>query len=93
MNSSSFITKEKSPGFYTFKDISETLLRFLQSEYEGYHNAKDFEFDGVTMKTKLVVRPGIIAIRLDEKSFLVLFWVSTMVGIINIIINTLVRNF
>ena len=66
---SSFITYELEPGIYTFKDISEALLKILQPEYEGYHNAIDFEFDNITMKTKLVVRAGIIAIRFDEKSF------------------------
>ena len=33
------------------------------------------EYDDITMKTKLVVRYGIIAIRFDEKSFL-----STILG-------------
>ena len=32
------------------------------------------------MKTKLVVRDDIIAVRFDKKPFLVLSWVSTMVG-------------
>ena len=66
---SSFITSKISPGIYTFKDISEAPSRSLQSEYEGRHNAIDIEFDDTTMKTKLVVRPGFIAIRFDEKSF------------------------
>ena len=72
---SSFITYELEPGIYTFKDISEALLKILQPEYEGYHNAIDIEFDNITMKTKLVVRYGIIAIRFDEKSFF-----STILG-------------
>ena len=66
---SSFITYELEPGIYTFKDISEGLLKILQREYEGYHNAINIEYDDITMKTKLVVRYGIIAIRFDEKSF------------------------
>ena len=66
---SSFITQKLELGIYNFKEISEVLLSFLQSEYEGYHNAIDIEFDDVAMKTKLVVRPGIIAIRFDEKTF------------------------
>ena len=33
------------------------------------NNSIDIEFDDITMKTKVVVRPGIIAIRFDEKSF------------------------
>ena len=35
---------EISPSIYTFKDISEALLRFLQSEHEGYHKAIDIEY-------------------------------------------------
>ena len=66
---SSFITYELDAGIYTFKDLSEALLKILQPEYDGYHNAIDVENDDITMKTKLVVRSGIIAIRFDEKSF------------------------
>ena len=72
---SSFITYEISSGIYTFKDISEVLLNFLQSEYKGDFNKIVIEFDDITRKTKLVVRPGIIAIRFDEKSFF-----STILG-------------
>ena len=70
-----FITYDISPGIYTFKDISEFLFSFLQPEYEGHYNAIDFELDDINKKTKLVVRPGIIAIRFDEKSFF-----STVLG-------------
>ena len=66
---SSFITYELQPGIYTFKDISEALLKILQPEYDGYLNAIDIEYDDIIMKTKLEVRAGIIAIRFDEKSF------------------------
>ena len=55
-------------GIYTFNDNSKALSKILQPEYDGYHNAIDIENDDITMKTKLVVRPGIIAIRFDEKS-------------------------
>ena len=72
---SSFITYELDPGIYTCKDISEALLKILQPEYDGYHNSIDFEYDDITMKTKLVVKHGIIAIRFDEKSFF-----STVLG-------------
>ena len=72
---SSFITYELDPGTYTFKDISEALFNILQSEYTGYNNVIDIEFDDITRKTKLVVRHGIIAIRFDEKSFF-----STILG-------------
>ena len=71
-----FITHELEPGFYTFKDLSQALLRILQPEYEGYHNAIDNEFDDITMKTKLVVRAGFTAVRFDEKSFF-----STILGV------------
>ena len=66
---SSFITYELEPGIYTFKDISEALLKILQPKYDGYLNVIDIEFDDITMKTKLIVGSGIIAIRFDEKSF------------------------
>ena len=66
---SKFITYELQPGIYTFKDISEVLFNILQPEYPGFSNVIDIEFDDITMKTKLVLRPGIITIRFDEKSF------------------------
>ena len=72
---SSFITYEISPGIYTFKDFSQALLNILQIEYPGPSNVIDIEYDDITMKTKLVVRSAIIAIRFDEKSF-----VSTVLG-------------
>ena len=72
---SNFITYKLTPGIYTFKDISETLFNILQSEYPGPGNVIDIEYDDITMKTKLVVRYGIIAIRFDEKSFF-----STVLG-------------
>ena len=72
---SNFFTYKLTPGIYTFKDISETLFNILQSEYPGPGNVIDIEYDDITMKTKLVVRYGIIAIRFDEKSFF-----STVLG-------------
>ena len=72
---SSFITYELEPGIYTFKDISEALLKILQPEYPGYQNAIEIEYDDITMKTKLFVRYGITAMRFDEKSFF-----STILG-------------
>ena len=73
--SSSFITYELDPGIYTFKDISKALFNILQSEYPGPSNVIDIEYDDITMKTKLVVKSGIIAIRFDEKTFY-----STVIG-------------
>ena len=72
---SSFITYEITPGIYTFKDISEAVFKILQSEYPGYSNTIVIEYDDITMKTKLDVKSGIIAIRFDEKSFF-----STILG-------------
>ena len=72
---SSFITYELTPGFYTFKDFSKALLNILQPEYVLDNNSVDFEYDDITIKTKLVVRPGFIAIRFDEQSFF-----STILG-------------
>ena len=74
---SSFITYELEPGFYTFKDISEALLKIIPSKYGEHHNHKaiDIEYDDMKMKTKLEVESGIIAITFDEKSFF-----STILG-------------
>ena len=66
---SSSITYEFEPGIYTLKDISKALFNIRQPEYELYSNPVDIEYDDITMKNKLVVRPGIIAIRFDEKWF------------------------
>ena len=66
---SSFFTYELQPGIYTFKDISEALFNILQTEYLGPSNVILIEYDDFTLKTKLDVRSGIVAIRFDEKSF------------------------
>ena len=50
--SSSFTTHKLEPGVYTFRAFHEVLLRILQHEHEGFHNAIDIEFDDITMKTK-----------------------------------------
>ena len=60
---SSFITYELQPAFYIFKDISEALFIIFQSEYPGPDNVIDIEFDDISRKTTLVVRPRIIAIQ------------------------------
>ena len=75
---SSFITYQVSPEIYTFKDISEILLNYVQSEYKGEINKIVIEFDDITIKTKLVVKSGIIAVRFEEKSFF-----STILGFIS----------
>ena len=68
-HNSSFFTYELDPGFSTFKDFSKALFNILQSENPGTSNAIDIEYDKIAMKTKLVVKSGIMAIRYDEKSF------------------------
>ena len=70
-----FITYEVTPGIYSFEDLSEVLLKSLQLEYEGVNKTVDIKNDDISMKTKLFERPGIIAIRFDEKSFF-----STILG-------------
>ena len=72
---SSFITYEFDPAIYTFEDTPEAVFNILQSEYPGPSNVIDIEYDDITMKTKLVEKSGILAIRLDEKSFF-----STVLG-------------
>ena len=49
-HNSNFFTYELTPGIYTFEGLSETLLKVLQPEYEGYHNAIDIDFDDITRK-------------------------------------------
>ena len=68
-NISSFVTYELQPGIHTFKDLSEVLFNILQPENPEHSNVSVIEFDDITIKAKLVVRNGIIAIRSDEKSF------------------------
>ena len=68
-SNSNFVTYELKPGIYIFKDLSEVLFNILQPEYELFSNSVDIDFDDKTMKTKLVVRPAIIALKIDETSF------------------------
>ena len=72
---SSFITSELTPGIHTYKDLSKALFNILQSEYPSSDSEILIRLDDITRKTKLVVRPGIIAIRFDEKSYF-----STILG-------------
>ena len=66
---SSFITCKLQPGIYNFKHISEALFNNLQFGDPESSSEIVIEFDNSTRKTKVVVIPGIIAIRFDEKSF------------------------
>ena len=74
-NNSNFITYELEPGFYTFKDLSESVFNTLQPEYEKSSNVIVTEFHGISLRTKLVVRDGMTAITFDEKSIF-----STILG-------------
>ena len=74
-NNSIFITYELEPGIYTFKDLSEALYNNLKPKDGEFNNSVVIEFNDITMKTKLVVRAGIIAINIDQKSFF-----STVLG-------------
>ena len=51
------------------------MFDILQLEYPSSDSEILIRLDEITRKTKLVVRPGIIAIRFDEKSFF-----STILG-------------
>ena len=88
-----YITFEKSLVIYTFKDLPEVLLSNLQSEFEGVNNTVDIEFDDISMKTKWVVRPGIIAGEFEGKSFFSIIPGLIHIGIINTIMNTLAKKY
>ena len=83
---SKLITCEISPGIYTFKDFSEVLPRGFEKELEirgeiqpntKYDKSDSIiiECDNNTMRTKLIVRYEINALRFEEKSFF-----STILG-------------
>ena len=69
---SSFVTYELDPGIYNYRDLSEALFYILLSEYRQSDSEILIRLDDITRKTKLVVNSGIIAIRFDQNSFLVL---------------------
>ena len=62
---SSLITYEIELGIYTYKDLSEALFYILPSEYPASNSEILIRLGAITRKTKLVVRPGIIAIGFD----------------------------
>ena len=66
---SSFITYELEPGIYNFRDHSESVFNNLHPKYQASSNVNVIELDDISRKIKLVVRDGIIPIRVDEKSF------------------------
>ena len=81
---SNFITYEISPGVYSIKDgITELLLRGFKSEFEirdkMWPNVKcdrldptTIEYDDIDMRTELIVRVDVLALKFDQKPFLVL---------------------
>ena len=66
---SNFITYDLQPVTYTFKNLSESVFNILEPGNPGPGNVIDIEFDDLTMKSNLVVRNVIFAIRFDKKSF------------------------
>ena len=72
---SNFVTYELDPGIYSYKDIAIAVFYIVQTEYSQYDSAILITLDDITRKTKLVLRPKIIAIRFDGKSFF-----STILG-------------
>ena len=57
------------PVFIFLKEFSQALFNIHLPEFEGINKVIDIEFNDITMKTKLVVRLGFLAIRLDQKTF------------------------
>ena len=68
-SNSSFITFELEPVIYTFEDLSKALFNILQPGYPASSSKTAMELNDITMRTKLFVRSGNIAIRFDEKAF------------------------
>ena len=88
---SCFIASEITSGIYTFKDHSELLLRNSQLGFDGFNNSANNEFNDISMRSKMIVTPDIIALWFDEKSFSVVSYVSTLIGILDTIMNIIVR--
>ena len=86
-SNSNFVTYELDPVIYTVRDLSETLFNILQAKYLASDSKILFRLDSIIRKSNF----GIIAIRFEEKSFLVLSLVLLQVGIIRTIVNTLVK--
>ena len=91
---SSFVKYELTPSIYAFREFSQAFFNIPQPEHplpipiDVIH----IEFDDITMKTKLVVRPSNIATRFEKTNrFLVLSLVSIHIEILNTKMNTFVR--
>ena len=66
-NNSNFVTYEFSPGIYTVEDISKVVYTM-----GGHEGTLKFEFDDISMKTKLFLTPfgsTFGPLRFDENSF------------------------
>ena len=88
---SNFINYETPPGIYSIKDLSQVLSRDLRIDNNNNSHSITIESDDITMKTKLVVHTKIIAISFDDKSFFSTILGFTPHGIINTIMDTLVK--
>ena len=64
-----FIFHEIIPGVYTLKNLSEVVSRNSQLGFDGFSNSIDIEFNDVSIKSKLILRPEFFALRVDGKSF------------------------
>ena len=90
-HNSNFINYETTPGLYSIKDLSQVLLRDLRNDNNDNSHSITIEIDDITMKTKLVLDTKIIAISIDDKSFFSTILGFTPHGIINTIMDTLVK--
>ena len=64
-----FITYELKTSIYAFIGLLEALFNIFQPEYDEFNYVISIGFDDITRKARLVVGPGILAIRFDEKHF------------------------
>ena len=78
LDNSKYITYKKSPGVYTFEDLSYVLSRGFKKQFElrklrpnHIHDKSDsiiIESDNVTLITKLILRYELKVFTLDKKS-------------------------
>ena len=91
---SKFVNYKLQPDIYTFKDLSEALFKIFQPEHELFNNSIDTELDDITKNTKIVCKIWYYSFKIWWKIvFLLLSWISNNIGIINIIMITLAREF
>ena len=96
--SANFITYEISSGIYTFKDFSEVPSRGFKREFEirgriqpNINYAKsdsiNIECDNITLKTKLIVRYEIRAMKFGGKSFFSTIISFSLFGLVKVMMN------